>query len=78
MHATNRSDDTLLTEIDAANLLRLSTRTLQAWRLREVGPAYLRAGRAVRYRRRDIAAWIDANIVVHTNDSSSNDAPGAG
>jgi hypothetical protein len=64
MYATNNhQDDALLTEVDAADLLRLSTRTLQAWRVREVGPPFLRAGRAVRYRRLDIAAWIDANLV---------------
>jgi hypothetical protein len=56
----------LLTEIHAADLLRLSVRTLQAWRTQRVGPAFVRAGRAIRYRRRDLIAWIEANTVSPT------------
>jgi hypothetical protein len=56
--------DALLTEVQAADLLCLSVRTLQAWRTRAFGPAFVRAGRAVRYRRRDLSAWIDANTVM--------------
>ena len=65
--ATNGDDhDALLTEVQAADLLRLSIRTLQAWRTKEFGPAFVRAGRAVRYRRRDLIAWIEANTVAPT------------
>jgi Helix-turn-helix domain len=53
--------DELLTEVQAADFLRLSVRTLQAWRARKFGPAFVRAGRAIRYRRRDLIAWIEAN-----------------
>jgi Helix-turn-helix domain len=55
--------DALLVETHAAQLLNLSARTLQAWRLTSRGPAFVRAGRSVRYRRRDLLAWIDANTV---------------
>jgi excisionase family DNA binding protein len=55
--------DALLTEVQAAELLNLSTRTLQAWRIRGVGPPFVQAGRAVRYRRRDLVKWIEANTV---------------
>jgi len=55
--------DALLTEVQAADLLSLSVRTLQAWRSREFGPSFVRAGRAVRYRRQDLFAWMDANTV---------------
>jgi len=50
--------------VQAADLLSLSVRTLQAWRTRAFGPAFVRAGRAVRYRRRDLFAWVDANTVI--------------
>ena len=41
----------LLTEFPAAEVLNLSIRTLQAWRLRGGGPLFVRlSGRAVRYR----------------------------
>jgi len=55
--------DILLKEEDAAHLLSLSVRTLQAWRVRIAGPPFVHVGRAVRYRRRDLIAWIDANTI---------------
>ena len=53
--------DILLREQEAADLLSLSVRTLQSWRIRMAGPPFVQVGRAVRYRRRDLIAWIDAN-----------------
>jgi hypothetical protein len=38
-------------------------RTLQSWRIRLAGPPFVQVGRAIRYRRRDLVAWIDANTV---------------
>jgi hypothetical protein len=55
--------DALLTECAAAEILNLSIRTLQSWRLRGAGPDYVRAGRAIRYSRRDLINWIQANTV---------------
>lgn len=55
--------DHLLTELQAASLLNLSVRTLQAWRSRATGPLFVRAGRAIRYRRRDLLAWLDSQTV---------------
>jgi DNA-binding transcriptional MerR regulator len=68
MKVANGGDahDELLTEIHAADLLRLSVRTLQAWRTKGLGPAFVRAGRAVRYRRRDLITWIEAHTVLPT------------
>lgn len=65
MHSAIRvcDPDALLTELEAATRLHLSTRTLQAWRVRRCGPPFVQAGRAVRYRLRDLLAWIDANTV---------------
>jgi phage terminase Nu1 subunit (DNA packaging protein) len=56
-----KDDDALLNEVQAAEFLDLSIRTLQAWRVRSAGPPFVKAGRAVRYRRRDLIDWIDAN-----------------
>lgn len=56
-------NDELLTEMAVARLLCLSVRTLQAWRITGAGPAYVRAGRAIRYRRRDVLEWIESNTV---------------
>ena len=66
MHSLSIANDSdrLLTEVQAAEALSLSVRTLQAWRPRGAGPAFVRAGRAIRYRRRDLLAWMDANTVT--------------
>lgn len=51
----------LLDEHEAANVLNVSVRTLQAWRFKRCGPPYAKLGRSVRYRRTDLAAWLDAS-----------------
>ncbi|MBR1216214.1 helix-turn-helix domain-containing protein [Bradyrhizobium sp. JYMT SZCCT0180] len=60
----NYSPTALLTEEQAAELLALSVRTLQAWRLRGAGPRYVRAGRAIRYQQIELVEWISANTVT--------------
>jgi excisionase family DNA binding protein len=67
----NADADAMLAEVHAAKLLNLSTRTLQAWRLSSRGPAFVRAGRAVRYRRSDLLAWIEANTVMTSETGST-------
>jgi predicted DNA-binding transcriptional regulator AlpA len=60
---TSQDQDALLKEQEVADLLGLSVRTLQSWRIRLAGPPFVQVGRAIRYRRRDLVAWIDANTV---------------
>jgi len=43
-----------------ANLLQIPERTLADWRYRDIGPAFVRTGRSVRYRRSDLDAWLEA------------------
>lgn len=59
---TTLSPDTeqLVTEAEAAELLSLSVRTLQAWRYGGSGPRYCRLGRQIRYRRAVLLAWVEA------------------
>ncbi len=54
----------------AAAALRISPRTLEAWRSRGEGPAYVRVGRRVVYARSDLAAWLRERRVQpgHTVD----------
>ncbi|WP_416908041.1 MAG: helix-turn-helix transcriptional regulator [Polymorphobacter sp.] len=59
--------DRLITERDAAGFLGYTMRALQNWRLRGGGPAFIKvSGRSVRYRRRDLIAWVDSKIARHT------------
>ena len=55
--------DSLVTEVQTAEFLNISIRTLQAWRIKLAGPRFVRVGRAIRYRRSDLIAWIEANTV---------------
>lgn len=52
------SDGELLTQQETAALLKVSVSTLKRWRTVGTGPRYLRVGRAVRYRRSDVEAWL--------------------
>ena len=61
--SAKQDPDSLLKELEAADLLDLSVRTLQSWRMRRAGPPFVQVGRAVRYRRRDLLTWIEANTV---------------
>ena len=55
----------LLTDLEAAEYLSVSPSSLRKWRsgARPKGPAFLRMGRAVRYRQRDLDAFVDDHIV---------------
>lgn len=56
------SVDPLLTETQAAAILRVSPRTLQGWRHRGEGPPYAKLGAAVRYRRDDLRRFIVQSV----------------
>jgi excisionase family DNA binding protein len=57
----------LLTPQEAADYLRLPVRQLQQWRYLHKGPAYVKAGHAVRYRRTDLDVWVLANRIEPTD-----------
>ena len=52
----------LLKTTEAAEYLRLHPGHLQNLRARHQGPAYIKLGFAVRYRRADLDHWIDDNV----------------
>lgn len=55
--------DQLIPEAQAADFLTLNIRTLQKWRTIGIGPRFVRvSSRCVRYRRRDLIAWSEANL----------------
>jgi len=49
----------LLKEQQVAEILGLSTKSLQAWRLYGKGPRFRKIGRAVRYPEADLWAWVE-------------------
>lgn len=59
---------TLLTQREAATILRLSERTLERLRVQGVGPKFVRCSRrSIRYREADLNEWIAARVVASTS-----------
>lgn len=57
-------DFDLLTEHEAAALLKFSPHALRSWRSRGLEPPFIRVGgRAIRYRRQDLLDWLEASAV---------------
>jgi len=59
MVVPNNKLDALLNEHDVARITGLSVASVRRWRLLRQGPAYLKIGSAVRYKREDVAAWLE-------------------
>ena len=53
----------LLTETEAAEMTDVRPQTMAVWRSKGVGPPYVKVGRNVRYRPRDIEEYIEKNLV---------------
>lgn len=65
----------LLTEKQAAELLNLTPRALQAWRVQGRGPVFYKiSGRAVRYNLSDIETWLAKKIRRSTSDPGPQDS----
>ncbi|MBX9756955.1 MAG: helix-turn-helix domain-containing protein [Pseudomonadaceae bacterium] len=61
LSAIGFSPTDLLTPDQLAESLGLSTRTLAAWRgTRRGGPAWVKCGSLVRYRRSDVLVWLES------------------
>lgn len=52
----------LLTQAETAELLRLSERTLERWRVVGGGPVFCKLGKRVLYRRPDLDEWIASHL----------------
>ena len=52
----------LLSPDDLAALIGVDVRTIAMWRARGAGPDFVRLGRQVFYRRRDVEEWIELNV----------------
>ena len=67
--ATSNDDDTLNAPA-AALLLGMRMATLAKMRCMGGGPVFIKAGRRVLYRRRDILDWLDARRVRNTTEAA--------
>lgn len=63
--------DRLINENEAAAFLGYTVRALQNWRVRGGGPQFVKvSSRSIRYRRRDLIAWIEARLRSNTSQSA--------
>lgn len=53
----------LLTPRDVSAAIGVPEPTLRDWRTDDIGPPFIRVGRAVRYRLRDLEQWLDERTV---------------
>jgi excisionase family DNA binding protein len=60
------TNEPLLTEREAANLLRVSLTSVRRWRREGGGPVYRKIGRSVGYRPEDLADFIAASRCTET------------
>ena len=61
--------ETLLTPVQAAAILQVKPNTLAKWRVTSEGPAFIHAGRAVRYSAREIARFIERQTRRSTSET---------
>ena len=61
-------DKELLTQERLSELIDVSKRTLERWRVEGSGPAFVKAGRKVLYRTVDVDDWLLANQRTSTSD----------
>jgi len=59
----------LLNESSVAKQLHFEVKTLQAWRCRGGGPAFVRVGRLIRYAPESVQLWILSRTVQSTSEA---------
>ncbi|KAA0591980.1 hypothetical protein J2848_003831 [Azospirillum lipoferum] len=60
-------DDIYFTDEEAAEQLRLSAWTLRQWRCKGRGPKFMKIGRRVLYRKKDILSFVTSNTYSSTS-----------
>jgi len=61
--ASDEGEHVMLTLDEAAALVRTPVATLRYWRHMGTGPRSFRVGRAVRYWRADVVAWLHEQTI---------------
>lgn len=63
--------DDLLNSAETAALLGIKINTLEIWRTKGQGPAFIKLGNApqapVRYRRAEVVAWLEQRLYASTS-----------
>ena len=64
--------DDLLTQPEYADIRRCSERTVERERATGTGCSYVKIGRAIRYRRRDILKFIEKHVRQSTSETAQS------
>jgi excisionase family DNA binding protein len=67
------TNEKYLTASEAASYLRTSRSTLAKRRMNGCGPAFVRIGRAVRYRLSDLDAWMGSSVSLFGRPASAQE-----
>jgi excisionase family DNA binding protein len=62
-HQQQNTETERMSTVEAAKYLQLKPSTLEVWRFNNKGPAYLKVGRLVQYRKADLEQWINSRQV---------------
>ena len=68
---TSNVPEPLITEGEAATILRVSLTSLRRWRRQGSGPVYRKLGRAVRYRPNDLSEFVASAGRISTSNTGS-------
>jgi phage terminase Nu1 subunit (DNA packaging protein) len=66
------ASETFLDEAELAELLKVSRRTVQRWRVEGCGPRFRRHGARIRYALSDAMAWSEANSARSTSETRND------
>jgi excisionase family DNA binding protein len=68
LHPTSHAYPSYLTTAEAAEYLRLSSRTLEKHRCIGTGPRFRKVGRMIRYTISDLDKWVSARVYEMTSE----------
>ena len=57
-------DDKLLSSNEVAKYLDLTPHTLSLYRSRKQGPSFLRVGKRIKYRVKDVKEWVSKQLSI--------------
>lgn len=46
-----------------AEYLQVPIRTIEDWRYRHMGPPFVKMGRSIRYRKKEVDRWLETRVV---------------
>ena len=67
----------LINEEGAAKLLTIKPKTLQAWRVNGGGPPFIKIGRCVRYRTKDLDEFMRGGLRKSTSEYTKHQTTAA-